>query len=90
MHWFPDSLGWFATAVFCISYFSAAATLRRWQAAAASLWVAYGAAIHSLPVIAANVLVAGFALLPPRWLRRAPRAATSAGAAPDAAAVPPA
>ena len=90
MHWFPDSFGWLATAFFCISYFSAASNLRRWQAAAAALWVTYGAAIHSLPVIVANLLVVGFALLPPRWLRRSPRTAAPSGAAPDVAAAPPA
>jgi hypothetical protein len=41
-------IGWTATAVFSSSYFfKEAATLRRIQAAAASLWVLYGVAIHS-------------------------------------------
>jgi hypothetical protein len=52
-------IGWTATAVFSSSYFfKEAATLRRIQAAAASLWVLYGLAIHSTPVVVANLIVA--------------------------------
>lgn len=51
-------IGWTATAVFSSSYFfKEAATLRRIQAAAASLWVLYGVAIHSVPVVVANLIV---------------------------------
>jgi uncharacterized protein with PQ loop repeat len=51
-------IGWTATAVFSSSYFfKEAATLRKIQAAAASLWVLYGVAIHSAPVIVANLIV---------------------------------
>jgi hypothetical protein len=51
-------IGWTATAVFSSSYFfKEAATLRRFQAAAASLWVLYGVAIHSAPVVVANLIV---------------------------------
>jgi hypothetical protein len=51
-------IGWSATAVFSSSYFfKEAATLRRIQAAAASLWVLYGVAIHSAPVVVANLIV---------------------------------
>ena len=51
-------LGWTATAVFSSSYFfKEAATLRKIQAAAASLWVLYGVAIHSAPVVGANLIV---------------------------------
>ena len=51
-------IGWTATAVFSSSYFfKEAATLRRIQAAAASLWVLYGVAIHSSPVVVANLIV---------------------------------
>jgi hypothetical protein len=51
-------IGWTATAVFSSSYFfKQAATLRRIQAAAASLWVLYGVAIHSAPVVVANLIV---------------------------------
>ena len=53
-----DVIGWTATAVFSSSYFfKEAATLRRIQAAAASLWVLYGVAIHSAPVVVANLIV---------------------------------
>lgn len=51
-------IGWTATAIFSSSYFfKEAATLRRIQAAAASLWVLYGVAIHSAPVVVANLIV---------------------------------
>jgi len=51
-------IGWTATAVFSSSYFfKEAATLRRIQAAAASLWVLYGILIHSAPVVVANLIV---------------------------------
>ena len=51
-------IGWTATAVFSSLYFfKEAATLRRIQAAAASLWVLYGVAIHSSPVVVANLIV---------------------------------
>jgi hypothetical protein len=51
-------IGWTATAVFSSSYFfKEAATPRRIQAAAASLWVLYGVAIHSAPVVVANLIV---------------------------------
>jgi hypothetical protein len=54
-----DALGWTATAIFSSSYFfKQAAALRRIQAAAASLWVIYGMAIGSAPVVVANVIVA--------------------------------
>ena len=51
-------IGWMATVVFSTSYFfKEAATLRKIQAAAATLWVFYGVAIHSAPVVAANLIV---------------------------------
>jgi len=51
-------IGWTATAVFSSSYFfKEAATLRKIQAAAASLWVVYGVSIHSAPVVVANLIV---------------------------------
>ncbi len=51
-------IGWTATAVFSTSYFfKEPSTLRKIQAAAASLWVLYGVLIHSAPVIVANVIV---------------------------------
>ena len=58
-----EALGWTATALFASSYlFRGQAALRRIQAAAACLWIAYGMAIHALPVVAANAIVAGAAL----------------------------
>jgi hypothetical protein len=56
-------LGWVATAVFATSYLSRKTeTLARIQAAAACLWILYGIAIGAVPVIVANVIVAGAAL----------------------------
>jgi len=58
-----DGLGWLATAVFLTSYFTKqSATLRRIQGLAACLWAVYGLLIHSLPVVVANLLVAGVAI----------------------------
>jgi hypothetical protein len=58
-----QALGWTATAVFASSYlFRGQAALRRIQAAAACLWIAYGVAIHAAPVVAANAIVAAAAL----------------------------
>ena len=57
-----DAIGWAATAIFASSYFfREQAALRRIQAAAACLWVAYGLAIGALPVVAANLIVAAAA-----------------------------
>jgi hypothetical protein len=56
-------IGWVATAVFAGSYLCKdQAALRRVQAAAAVLWVIYGALIGAMPVVVANVIVAGVAL----------------------------
>jgi hypothetical protein len=56
-------IGWVATAVFAASYLcKEPATLRRVQAAAAVLWVAYGVLIHAMPVVVANLIVASLAL----------------------------
>lgn len=58
-----DLIGWTATAMFAASYFvKDAALLRRVQAAAAVVWIGYGVAIGSAPLIGSNVLVAGLAL----------------------------
>ena len=58
-----EALGWLATAAFASSYLLKDPTaLRRSQAFAAVLWVAYGAVIHALPVVVANLVVAGAAL----------------------------
>ena len=54
-----DAIGWTATALFAASYFcKEPATLRRTQALAALVWIAYGVALKSAPVIVANVVVA--------------------------------
>lgn len=59
-----ESVGWFATAVVVTSFFFADPnTLRKVQILGASLWLAYGIAIGSLPVIVANVLVVTAATL---------------------------
>jgi hypothetical protein len=56
-------IGWIATGAFAASYFCKdAVALRRTQAAAACLWVAYGALIHALPVVVANLIVAAVAV----------------------------
>ena len=58
-----DWIGWVATVIFASSYFcKRPGTLRRIQALAALLWIGYGVLIHALPVIAANLVVAGVAL----------------------------
>jgi uncharacterized protein with PQ loop repeat len=57
-------IGWVATAVFASSYLcKRQETLRRVQAGAAVLWVIYGLLIHALPVVVANAIVAGVALV---------------------------
>jgi hypothetical protein len=58
-----DWIGWLATALFTTSYFCReAATLRRVQGLAALAWASYGVAIHALPVIVANIIVASVAV----------------------------
>ncbi len=57
-------IGWVATAVFASSYlFKRPATLRRVQALAAVLWVVYGVLIGAAPVVVANLVVAGAAVI---------------------------
>jgi len=57
-----DWIGWLATAVFSCSYFvRSSAMLRRIQAGAALMWVAYGFLIGAMPVVVANVIVAAAA-----------------------------
>ena len=59
----PDLIGWAATATFATSYFCREPrTLRLIQAAAATMWLAYGIALNAAPVIVANVIVASLAL----------------------------
>jgi len=58
-----EAIGWTATAVFASSYFAKdPAILRRLQAGAALLWIAYGVLLEAPPVIVANVIVASLAL----------------------------
>jgi len=58
-----DALGWVATGLFAASYFcKEPAALRRTQALAALVWIAYGVALHAAPVIVANLVVASLAL----------------------------
>ena len=67
-----EALGWIATGLFASSYFCRdQALLRRVQASAAMLWIAYGLAIRSAPVIASNVLVAAIAAYSSLERRRA-------------------
>lgn len=59
-----DWIGWLATAVFLVSYYTRQPkSLRRVQGVAAGLWALYGVLINSLPVIVANILVASVAVL---------------------------
>jgi hypothetical protein len=58
-----DWVGWLATGVFAISYLFREPTKLRWiQAVAALLWISYGFAIHAVPVVVANVIVASAAV----------------------------
>lgn len=55
-------IGWVATAVVTCSYFfKQPAILRRIQATGAVVWLTYGLLIHSMPVVIANLIVAGVA-----------------------------
>jgi predicted acyltransferase len=57
-----DAIGWIATAIFLASYSCKdPRKLRLIQAAAALLWVAYGVVLHAIPIVVANLLVAGVA-----------------------------
>ncbi len=72
----PAWIGWVATGMFALSYLCREpARLRRVQAAAAVLWVGYGVLIHAAPVVVANVVVAGVALVSSLRLSRPPRIA---------------
>ncbi len=52
-------IGWVATVLFAASYwFKSPRGLRRVQALAACLWIAYGFAVGAAPVVVANVIVA--------------------------------
>jgi hypothetical protein len=74
-----DATGWLATAVFVVSYrFRDQRMLRRIQALAAVLWIAYGLARHAMPVVIANLLVAGMAVYSSRPARPALTPASAA------------
>ena len=71
-----ESIGWLATAVVVASFFFAdPTTLRKVQSIGASLWLAYGVAIGSWPVIVANILVVSAATLTTVFRNRRPRIA---------------
>ena len=58
-----DWIGWVATALFLASYACKSQTkLRLTQAAAALLWMVYGAVLQAVPMIVANLLVAAVAV----------------------------
>ncbi len=58
-----SGLGWLATALFAASYLcKTSGAMRRLQASAALLWVGYGIWMNALPIIVANVIVAGLAV----------------------------
>lgn len=64
-------IGWVATAAFASSYVSKdPAMLRRIQAGAALLWIAYGIHMRAMPVVVANLIVAAVAIA--STLRREP------------------
>ena len=82
-----DAIGWVATALTAGSYFTRRqALLRRTQACAAALWMVYGALIHSMPVMTANVIVGGVALWS-SFRTPAPKSAPAAAAEPAEPAV---
>ena len=73
---FVESIGWIATALVVASFFFADPTmLRKVQIVGASMWLAYGIAIGSWPVIVANVLVATAATLTTVFRNRRPQIA---------------
>ena len=56
-------IGWVATAMFAVSYLcKRPSALRGVQALAALLWIIYGVMIHAVPVVVANLIVAGMAV----------------------------
>jgi hypothetical protein len=76
-------VGWVATAVFAVSYFCRQpAAMRRVQALAAALWIAYGVAIKAPPVIVANLVVAALAIIS-SFRRRNPQRNLKAQAEPN-------
>jgi hypothetical protein len=81
-----DWIGWVATALFLLSYrCRSQSKLRLTQAAAALLWMVYGAVLQAVPIVVANLLVAAVAVYTSRNRPAAPqgRAAVTPAAAPD-------
>jgi hypothetical protein len=80
-----DWIGWVATALFLLSYrCRSQSKLRLTQAAAALLWVVYGAVLQAVPIVVANLLVTAVAVYTSRSRpARHDRAAVSPAAAPD-------
>ena len=73
-----ECLGWTATVAFAASYLChRQSALRAVQAVAAVLWIAYGVATGSLPVIASNTAVAFMAVIYPLIRQAAQRPPTS-------------
>jgi hypothetical protein len=70
-----EILGWIATAMFAVSYlFKDPRRLRFVQAVAAIMWIAYGIALHAMPVVLSNLivaLVAGYSSLRPAQAEQA-------------------
>ena len=57
-----ELIGWMATGVFAGSYLCREPrSLRRLQALGAVLWIGYGVALKSFPIIISNVIVATLA-----------------------------
>ena len=77
-HLLKEALGWTATAAFAASYLCRGqSALRAVQAVAAGLWIAYGFATGSLPVIASNTAVAFMAVVYPLIRQAAERPQSS-------------
>ena len=78
IHLLKELLGWTATAAFAASYLCRRqGALRAVQAIAAVLWIAYGVATGSLPVIASNTAVAFMAVVYPLIRQATERPQTS-------------
>ena len=83
-----DAIGWAATAIFLTSYACTdTRRLRLMQAAAALVWVGYGAMLNAIPIIVANLLVAGVAAYSAiQGLRRSRQTGPAGAVTPAAAA----
>ncbi len=71
LHLFKESLGWLAMVAFAASYLCKnAVTLRRAQAGAAVVWIIYGLASGTAPVVVSNAVVAFMAVAYPAIKQR--------------------